>query len=377
MVQKAETPIKDLRNKLDFYPIQNVRTLMAEAEESAMATGRHVYETLVPTGSSMENYLTAMSHATYAQLTEAWNSMKNMKERLETARFLSKQRHRIEQQLKGYRVMLHRMLENSSAIPSKQMASLMRRITECNEAKECLESLAQSAFHQATGYGLKNIPFFQNKEPRRYAKYSSDPLLGMKTYPLGLHMLVLGCTEIPLRILLRKRGFERRSIGSVVYYFHPGTLIDQENEDEQKTPIIFVHGIGIGLLMYMPLIDALLKTGRPIMLPEIPYVSAFRFWQSPNSVLQPAVVCSTMTAMLATHGFLRGTWTGHSYGTSWLSYMCKYAPHAVSAVCFLDPICFCLHAPRLTKSFVYVRPDPGTISYFVRTDLVVNWTVRV
>ena len=83
-----------------------------------------------------------------------------------------------------------------------------------------------------------------------------------------------------------------------------------------------------------------------------------------------------MTAMLAYHGFSTGTFMGHSYGTSWLSYVCKYAHSTVAALLFLDPICFCLHHPHLTKSFVYHRPDPGSIAFTVRTDMMVNWTIQ-
>lgn len=381
-------PVQDLRNMVkNVRPVQDLKNLMAEtaqhiadAEESAKATASHMYESLVPAGSQMDKQLSAMSHATYSQMTEAWNSVKNVKERLETARFLSKQRQQIRQQMKGYRVMLNRMREMSSAVPSKQMAGLMRRITECNEAMERLESRAQQAFVQATGFAFQRLSFLPHSEPLRYAKYSSDPLLGLATYPLGFHLLVLGATEIPLRVKMRKRGFERRTVGPVAYYFHPGLNTRDDDDDydmtNEETPFVFVHGIGIGLIAYMPLIDELLKTGRPILLPEIPYVSGFRPLQSPNAVLQPHVVCGTMTAMLATHGFMRAAWLGHSYGTTWLSYLCKYAPHVVASVLFLDPICFCLHVPRLTKSFVYSRPDPGTISYMVRTDVIVNYTIQ-
>jgi len=83
-----------------------------------------------------------------------------------------------------------------------------------------------------------------------------------------------------------------------------------------------------------------------------------------------------MTAMLATHGYAKAVFSGHSYGTSWLSYVCKYAPSSVAALLFLDPICFCLHFPRLTKNFVYVRPDPGTVSFMCRTDMIINWTIQ-
>lgn len=385
MVSADFNPVKDLREMVASATpdlrnlVEGTKERIEKAEESAYATTRQVYETLVPSGSKMDKQLTAMSHATLVQLTDAWNSVKNMKERLETARFLSKQRQTIQQRLKGYRLLLNQMLESSSSsVPSKQMAGLMRRITECYEAMERLESRAEGAFVQATGFAYKNLPFIHHEEPQRFARYSSDPLMNISTYPLGLHLSVFACTEIPLRVMMARRGFERRVLGQVAYYFHPGQS-DTFQEDDvatDKTPIVFVHGIGIGLIMYIPLIDALLETKRPLFFPEIPYVSAFRPWQSPNSVLQPAVVCNTMSAMLAYHGYLKGAWSGHSFGTSWVSYMCKYAPHAVAALLFLDPVCFCLHAPRLTKSFVYMPADPGTISYFVRTDLMVNWTIQ-
>jgi pimeloyl-ACP methyl ester carboxylesterase len=394
-------PIQDLKHMVhEFDPAGKMKNVMAEAkqtivgaEETAIATASQMYETVVTPGSSIDKQLTAMSHATRAQLMDAWNSVvhmkESMKERLEQARLFSKQRQRLTQQLKGYRIMLTRMREMSSAVPAQQMSMLMRRITECNQSLEHLEQRAQAAFEQATGFARKNLPFMQHREPRRFAKYSSDPLLGIVTYPLWFCLTLNFLTEAPLRFMMRRRGLERRSIGPVRYYFHPGRQASSENEEsmsdhgtqpsfdgEADIPIIFVHGIGVGLIAYMPLVDALLATGRPLFFPEIPYVSAFRPLQSPNAVLSPAAVVSTMTAMLATHGYMSGTWMGHSYGTSWLSYMIKYASHAVSAVAFLDPICFCLHQPRLTKAFVYISPDVGQLAYFVRTDAIVNWTVQ-
>ena len=380
------SPVQDLAHRL-AAPVQH---FVHEGLHTAESSSQYVYESLV--SHHVEERLSAVRQATYAQITEAWNSVKNMRERLETARFLSHRRQSLQQQLKGYRVMLHRMLENSHAaeIPRQQMAILMRRITECNEALEGLEKRAQSAFVQATGFARKKLSAFlpNLEEPRRFATYSADPLLGIATYPLGFHLLILALTEVPLRFLLFRKGFEKKRVGPVSYYFHPGVNVKSDKtccddssdsssfDDDGIIPIVFVHGIGIGLVAYLNLINDLLETGRPLFLPEIPYVSGFRPWQSPNAVLSPQVVTSTLSAMLATHGFLRATFLGHSYGTSWLSYMCKYAEHAVAALMFIDPICFCLHAPRLTKSFVYTRPDPGTIAYVIRTDVIVNWTIQ-
>jgi hypothetical protein len=80
--------------------------------------------------------------------------------------------------------------------------------------------------------------------------------------------------------------------------------------------------------------------------------------------------------MLASHGYMKASFIGHSYGTSWVSYMCKYSKDTMASVMFLDPICFCLHHPCLTKSFVYHRADPGSISYMVKTDVIINWTIQ-
>ena len=375
----------------EFHPVQDFRNFMAETrqhiaevEETAVATAttmcENAYSSLVSPGSIVDKQLSAISHATHVQLTEAWNSVKEMKERLETAEFLSSRQKAIRQRLKGYRLLLNRMRSMSSAVPSNQMAVLMRKITECNDALVGVEHSARDAYVNATGFARKSLLQFQRKEPQRYAKYSSDPLLGISTYPLGFHLLILAFTEGGLRVMMRKRGFVRLTVGSVAYYFHPGkadgSLGDDDEEPTEKVPIVFVHGIGIGLVFYMPLIDHMLKTGRPLLLPEIPYVNGFRPWQSPYSVLPPAVVVSTLTAMMATHGYLRGMFAGHSYGTSWLSYMCKYAPDALVGVIFLDPICFCLHIPRLTKKFVYHRADPGVISYMIRTDVIINHTIQ-
>jgi hypothetical protein len=190
MVQKAGD---------NFHPVQDFQNLVAEtaqhlaeveetARTTASQTAAQMYETLVPSGSLVDKQLTAMSHATYSQLQEAWNSVKSMKnlQRIETARFLSKQRQRLRQQLKGYRVMLKQMREMSSGVPSKQMAAMMRRITECYEALESLEGRAQAAYVQATGFALKNLPFLQRKEPQRFANYSSDPSLGYCYLPFVL-----------------------------------------------------------------------------------------------------------------------------------------------------------------------------------------------
>ena len=49
-----------------------------------MATAHSMYETLVQPASNVDKQLSAISHATSSQLSEAWSSVKGMKERMET-----------------------------------------------------------------------------------------------------------------------------------------------------------------------------------------------------------------------------------------------------------------------------------------------------
>jgi hypothetical protein len=293
----------------EIHPVQEFRNLVAEAaqraaktaqsaEQFSVNTAQNMYETIVQPGSSMDKQLSALSHATSAQLAE-------------TANFLSEQRKALMQQLRGNRAMLTRMRELSYAVPSKQMAALMRKITECYDALERTEVRARDAMLNATGRLADNPLFNQpRQEPKRFAKYNSDPLMGIATYPLGFHMLVLGGTEISLRMMLKRRGFTRSCVGPVAYWHYPGRDMGPSmngsadsygvyglppQKPPKKIPIVFVHGIGVGLISYIALIDLLLLDGRPILMPEIPYVSGFRPWQSPNSVLSPAVVASTVS----------------------------------------------------------------------------------
>jgi pimeloyl-ACP methyl ester carboxylesterase len=304
--------------------------------------------------------------------------MWKMKERLRTASDISSKRKALRQQLKNYQQTLSQMRSMATAVPHSQMADLMKKITACYEALESVERSAMDAFFQVTGYVGNHL---LHKEPPRYLKYSADPLMDVSSYPLIFHLIILLVTEGGLRLLMRMRGFRRHRVGPVSYYYHPGNKDNGHSEKVgeepvETVPIVFCHGIGVGLIFYMTLIDELLKHGRPLILPEIPYVSGFRPWLGPHSVLPPAAVSGTLMSILACHGFGRGSFMGHSYGTSWVSYMCKYAPTAVAAVMFLDPICFCLHSPRLTKQFVYHRADPGSTSHMVRTDVIVNWTIQ-
>ena len=93
--------------------------------------------------------------------------------------------------------------------------------------------------------------------------------------------------------------------------------------------ITLVPGIGIGLVAYISFIDKMVASGRTIFLPEVSCVNAFRVWQTPGAIKNGAMVASTLSAMLSSHGMTKADFMGHSYGTSWLAFMAKIAPEFV------------------------------------------------
>lgn len=310
------------------HAVQDIRSFASEkiqqlhdAEQNAVATASNIYEhayfKIIEKDGKLDKQLTALSHATQTQIADVWHSMWKMKERLRTASDISSRRQALRQQLKNYQQTLSQMRGMATSIPSKQMADLMKKISQCYEALEGVERFAMASFFQVTGYVGKNLLHSEESLPR-YLKYSADPLMDIASYPLIFHILILLITEGGLRILMRRRGFKRLRVGPISYYYHPGLCNEQHGGNgEEDVPIVFCHGIGIGLMFYISLIDELLKLGRPIILPEIPFVSGFRPWLGPNSVLPPAAVSGTLMSILASHGFGRGAFMGHSYGTAW------------------------------------------------------------
>jgi hypothetical protein len=291
-----------------------------EAEQSAVATASHMYDyayfTIIEKGGSVDRRLSQLGH-------DAWNSMWKMKERLETASDISARRKALRQQLKSYQQTLAQMRKSAMAVPSKQMADLMKKISQCHEALENVERSAMDAFLQVTGFVGNHLT---SKDPPRYQKYSADPIMDVSSYPLMFHILILLVTDGGLRFMMRMRGFQRLRVGPVSYYYHPGTNAQRSSNNVYETeevPIVFCHGIGLGVIFYIALVDELLKLGRPLIFPEISYVSGFRPWQGPNCVLPPAAVTSTLMSILACHGYARGAFLGHSYGTSWVSFMVR------------------------------------------------------
>ncbi|CEG81834.1 hypothetical protein RMATCC62417_15985 [Rhizopus microsporus] len=194
-----------------------------------------------------------------------------------------------------------------------------------------------------------------------------DPLLAYHR-PLVFYVLVLFLTNIFGFVCqylwgMKRFGPENRStiwslmdpqqspypsghIGpeKVPYWFRDG--------NRRKKPIVFIHGIGGGLMCYITLVAKLVTLDAPIFFIELPFVAMNCVEEVPTA--QETV--RDIQQMLQRHGCTDAVFVGHSLGTSVISWAVKYIPKSVASTVFIDPICFMLHYNDICLNFVYRTP---------------------
>ncbi|PHH68625.1 hypothetical protein CDD82_404 [Ophiocordyceps australis] len=147
--------------------------------------------------------------------------------------------------------------------------------------------------------------------------------------------------------------------------------------ENKELPIVFLHGIGIGIWCNVRFLAELClakkRRGAGIIIPELLPVS-FRLTAAPVSKAEFLV---QMTQILKHHNG-RGCWdkfavVSHSYGSVLSSYM-VHSPTLgprVASVVLIDPVSIMLHLPDVAYNFTRRRPQRANewqLWYFASTD---------
>ena len=153
-----------------------------------------------------------------------------------------------------------------------------------------------------------------------------------------------------------------------------------------KLPIVFIHGIGIGLYPYVDFLRDLnsasgVENGGVddqvgIIAIEIMPVS-FRIT---HQALGKEEVCDEIQAITKHHGFEKYVLVAHSYGTAVATYMIKSPKLAneIGPVVLIDPITILLHLPDVAYNFTRRQPTKANehqLCYFASMDLGVSHTL--
>ncbi|KAF7728214.1 hypothetical protein EC973_006495 [Apophysomyces ossiformis] len=222
------------------------------------------------------------------------------------------------------------------------------------------------------GYNDDLVSFRVNLDPvvayhRPLAFYT---MITIMTYLYNLCLQVWG---------MRKYGPEARSFmpwnvmepiqplyeGSqrISYWFRDG--------NRNKKPVVFVHGVGAGLMCYAKFVFSLLSLDAPIFCVELPFVAM----RCVEDVPTMPEIARDFELMLQYHHFHDAVFVAHSLGTAVTAFALKSIPKSIAGVVLLDPICFMLHYKDICTNFVYRIPRTASqyiVKYFGSTELYIS-----
>lgn len=197
--------------------------------------------------------------------------------------------------------------------------------------------------------------------------------------------------------------FSKRSTSKLQSYWYRPASLQFPPTRERYPALLFLHGIGIGLLPYVAMLNGYSKKhpDTPIIVPEILSIS-FRLTRP---ALSQEEFVQSLVEIFDFHNIREYSVVGHSYGTALAAGIVRATmpsskPHspvsspdlskpasdslptlstshastklpAPSSITLLDPIPILLHLPSVARNFLYRPPRQGNeheLYYFACTD---------
>eukprot|EP00812_Abedinium_dasypus_P011534 NODE_508_length_1512_cov_347.011668.p2 GENE.NODE_508_length_1512_cov_347.011668~~NODE_508_length_1512_cov_347.011668.p2 ORF type:complete len:324 (-),score=86.26 NODE_508_length_1512_cov_347.011668:178-1149(-) len=144
-------------------------------------------------------------------------------------------------------------------------------------------------------------------------------------------------------LLLYARGFRRGRMGCVRYWHRLG-------DDPATETLVFFHGIGVGLVLYFPLLMRLEPRGQILF--EMPWISMDPFASVPTS----SEYTEDIVTALDHHGVEACVALGHSFGSVPVSWLVRHHPARVARCILVDPVAMLLNLPDVCNKFLYKVP---------------------
>jgi pimeloyl-ACP methyl ester carboxylesterase len=202
--------------------------------------------------------------------------------------------------------------------------------------------------------------------------------------PLLVYLLA-GLLDMGSDCVIRCLGFRRLRVGGMSFWVRRGQPPPpspprggggaRQQPPPQEPPIVFVHGVGLGLVTYLPFLRGLfaMSRHRAVVLLELPHVSMklgidrFPGIQLIADLTEQALQQLELPAAL---------WVCHSLGTFVFAGINRLKPHLIDSVVLIDPVCFMLWEATTMNNFCYCDPvTPMEIvqQYHVCRELLISW----
>ena len=176
--------------------------------------------------------------------------------------------------------------------------------------------------------------------------------------------------DLILRTMLARNGFRLcKSGASLSYWYREGS-----GEQSDMLPVVFCHGLGVGVLPYIQFIKDLVNVcpGRQVFLINLPNIS-----MQPNTYVHSSQsLVHDICKMLEAWSVESAHFIGHSFGSCVMSFVLKSPQGSkyVGAATFIDPVTFLLCKPDVAYNFVYRKPTTATqllIKFFISQELYI------
>lgn len=145
---------------------------------------------------------------------------------------------------------------------------------------------------------------------------------------------------------------------------HESNNSTSSSQSQLEPPLVFVHGVGIGVAGYLPFLLQLKKRlhryvcngiehHRTILLLELPHVS-MRLDVDIVPRMDEIAECTAIA--MARLNLPAALWVAHSLGTFVFAAINRLQPQLVAGVVMIDPVCFLLYEADLLRNFCYRQP---------------------
>jgi pimeloyl-ACP methyl ester carboxylesterase len=160
----------------------------------------------------------------------------------------------------------------------------------------------------------------------------------------------------------------------------------RKHTSKTKLPILFIHGIGIGLFPYVDFLADLNSTAgieRGAIDDQVGII-AIEILPVSFRITHPAMsksdMCAEIAKILAHHGWDKVVLVSHSYGTVIATHLIKTpsTAHLVGPMVLIDPVCILLHLPDVAYNFTRRKPrraNEHQLYYFASMDMGVSHTL--
>ncbi|KAG2436557.1 hypothetical protein HYH02_011494 [Chlamydomonas schloesseri] len=204
----------------------------------------------------------------------------------------------------------------------------------------------------------------KEEEQARLLACSAEPLTA--SYRPLLFYLMMEAVAAATHVALRLMGFRAAATPNncaQVYVWTPPAAAAAEPAAtaEESEPLVFLHGIGLGLTPYVRMLGRLVAGAagrRTVYAVQYKHVSM----RLTTRIPAPHEVAADVGTFLMREGVTRMSVLAHSYGTLVASALNKAAaanPAAaptISRLTLVDPVCFAMFLPHLVRNAIYQQP---------------------